>query len=183
MRNKSRVSKKGYCHSPGCSLPQFATRIARRRREEKFVPQHNEIPSHRSSTSLVYRKLAGIILKLGPLSEQRGLLRFLKNVDHANTLNEFVQDLDYAVVDYQVCVANLAQWVVRCVGQTSTHQTIHETTKSIDKNARKIDEATKEIGEATKKIDENIRNVIVSLSCRTGPGGVEIKLSPGSRRP
>ena len=85
---------------------------ARREVLRRFVPRHNETPSHRSSTSLVYRKLAGVIVKLGPLSEQRGLLRFLKNVDHLSTLNGFVQDLDYAVVDYQVCVANLAQRLV-----------------------------------------------------------------------
>ena len=42
--------------------------------------------------------------KLEPLSEQRGLLKFLKNVDHANTLNGFVQDLARAVTDYQVCM-------------------------------------------------------------------------------
>ena len=53
-----------------------------------------------------HRKLAGIIAKLRPLSEQRGLLKFLKNVDHANILNGFVQDLAYAVTDYQVCVPN-----------------------------------------------------------------------------
>jgi len=52
----------------------------------------------------VRRELAGIIAKLGPLSEQHGLLRFSKNVDHANTLNGFVQELIYVVTDYQVCV-------------------------------------------------------------------------------
>ena len=55
---------------------------------------------------LVYSKLAGIILKLG------GLLRFFKSVDHANTLNGFVQDMDYAVRDYHVCVMNLTWWMV-----------------------------------------------------------------------
>jgi hypothetical protein len=54
---------------------------------------------------IIRRKLAGIIAKLGPLSEH-GVLRFLKNVDHANTLNGFVQDLAYAVTDYQVRVKN-----------------------------------------------------------------------------
>ena len=29
-------------------------------------------------------------------------MKFLKNVDHANVLNGFVQDLSYAVTDYQV---------------------------------------------------------------------------------
>ena len=59
---------------------------------------------------IIGRKLAGVIAKLGPLSEQHGLLRFLKNVDHANTLNGFVQDLTYAVTDYQVCVVNRTSW-------------------------------------------------------------------------
>ena len=73
----------------------------------RFVPQHSETSSHRSLTLLVYRKLAGIIIKLGALSEQHGILRFFKNADHANTLSGFVQDLAYAVMDYQVCVTNL----------------------------------------------------------------------------
>ena len=54
------------------------------------------------STCRLGRKLVGIIAELGPLSEQNGILRFLKNVDHAKILNGFVQDLAYAVTDYQV---------------------------------------------------------------------------------
>lgn len=56
--------------------------------------------------SSVRRKLVGIVAKLGSLSEQNGLLRFLKNADHADTLNGFVQDLAYAVTDYQVRSVN-----------------------------------------------------------------------------
>jgi len=52
------------------------------------------------------RKLDGIVAKLGPLSEQHGLLKFLENVDHANTLNGFVRDLAYAITDYQVWAPN-----------------------------------------------------------------------------
>ena len=48
------------------------------------------------------RTLSGIIVKLEPLSNKRGLEEFLNNVDHANTLNGFVQDLANAVMDYQV---------------------------------------------------------------------------------
>ena len=77
---------------------------ARREALRRFVPQHREIPSHCSPTFVARRK---IVIKLGPLLEQHGLVRFLKNVDHANTLNGFIQDLAYAVVDYQVCVTNL----------------------------------------------------------------------------
>ena len=54
----------------------------------------------------VRRKLVAIVVKLGPLSEQNGFLRFLKNDDHAGILNGFVQDLAYAVTDYQVRVAS-----------------------------------------------------------------------------
>ena len=81
--------------------------MARREALRRFVPQYSESPSYRSLILLVHRKLVGIIIKLGPLSEQHGLRRFLKNVDHANTLSGFVQDLDYAVMDYQVCVTIL----------------------------------------------------------------------------
>ena len=52
---------------------------------------------------VVDRKLAGIVAKLKPLSEQHGIAKFFKNVDHAQVLNSFVQDLAYAVTDYQVC--------------------------------------------------------------------------------
>jgi hypothetical protein len=52
--------------------------------------------------------LARIIAKLEPLSEQHGIMRFLKNVDYANTLSGFVQELGYAITDYQVLVMNPA---------------------------------------------------------------------------
>ena len=48
------------------------------------------------------RTLCGIIVKLRPLSEQHGLVKFLNNGDHASTLDGFVQDLANAVTDYQV---------------------------------------------------------------------------------
>lgn len=49
-----------------------------------------------------------IVVKLEPLSEQNGLLKFLRNEDHAGLLNGFVQDITYAVTDYQVCSQKLA---------------------------------------------------------------------------
>ena len=58
------------------------------------------------------RKLAGIMAELEPLSEQHGFMKFLNNVDHADTLNGFVQDLALAITDYQVCCTNLAQQAV-----------------------------------------------------------------------
>ena len=58
-----------------------------------------DISSHPLSMN---RKLAGIVTTLTPLSKQHGIARFLKNDDHAKILNGFVQDLAYAVTDYQV---------------------------------------------------------------------------------
>jgi hypothetical protein len=50
--------------------------------------------------------------KLGPLSEEHGILKFLKNADHANILSGFVQDLAYAVTDYQVWDTSAIAWAV-----------------------------------------------------------------------
>jgi len=44
-----------------------------------------------------------IVVKLEPLSEQNGLLKFLRNEDHTALLNGFVQDMACAITDYQVC--------------------------------------------------------------------------------
>lgn len=49
------------------------------------------------------RRLTDVLEKLEPLSEQNGLLKFLRNDDHAGALNGFVQDIALAVTDYQVC--------------------------------------------------------------------------------
>ena len=78
---------------------------ARRAALKKFVFLLQESLVHLIAF-LVRRKLVGIITELGSLSEQHGLAKFLKNADHANTLNGFVQDLAYAVTDYQVCCAS-----------------------------------------------------------------------------
>jgi len=48
------------------------------------------------------RKLEGIIERLEPLSEQHVLLKFLRNVENAKTLNGFVQELADAIMEYQV---------------------------------------------------------------------------------
>ena len=74
---------------------------ARREVLRRYVP----LPFERHqwiNESSICRKLAGIIAKLGPLSEPNGIVKFFKNVDHAKVLNGFVQDLAYAVTDYQV---------------------------------------------------------------------------------
>ncbi|KAF9644576.1 hypothetical protein BDM02DRAFT_927883 [Thelephora ganbajun] len=76
------------------------------------------------------KRLAEIVAKLGALSEQHGLLKFLKNVDHANTLNGFVQELAYAITDYQ----------------TSIQRSIYENTKRINESTRRIDKNTRNMG-------------------------------------
>ena len=58
-------------------------------------------------TQDVCRRLMDILGKLEPLSEQNGLLKFLRNEDHAGLLNGFVQDIVQAVMDYQVCAPKL----------------------------------------------------------------------------
>ena len=55
----------------------------------------------------VRRKLARIIVNLEPLSQEHGLLKFLKNVDRVDTLNGLIQDMVYAITDYQVRVTDL----------------------------------------------------------------------------
>jgi hypothetical protein len=51
----------------------------------------------------VCRRLMDVLEKLEPLSEQKGLLKFLRNEDYAGLLNGFVEDTARAVTDYQVC--------------------------------------------------------------------------------
>lgn len=43
-----------------------------------------------------------IFAKLAPLSEQPGIVKSLKNVDHADSSKGFAQDSAYVVTDYQV---------------------------------------------------------------------------------
>ena len=52
------------------------------------------------------RKLEGVVAKLEPLSNQYGLVRFLRNVDNAKILTGFVQELADAITDYQVRAAS-----------------------------------------------------------------------------
>ena len=54
----------------------------------------------------ICRKLARIVTRLRPLSEQHGMAKFLKNADNLDTLNGIVQELADAVTDYQVAKAN-----------------------------------------------------------------------------
>jgi hypothetical protein len=59
----------------------------------------------RQSAHPSLRKLEGVITKLEPLSEQRGLVMFLRNVNNAKILAGFVQELADAIMDYQVRVS------------------------------------------------------------------------------
>ena len=52
------------------------------------------------------RKLEGVVAKLEPLSDQHGLVGFLRNVDNAKKLTGFVQELSNAITDYQVRAAS-----------------------------------------------------------------------------
>ena len=54
-------------------------------------------------TQDIRRRLMDILNNLEPLSEQNELLKFLRNEDHTELLNGFVQDAVQAVTDYQVC--------------------------------------------------------------------------------
>ena len=65
---------------------------------------------------MIRRKLVKIVTKLGALSKQHGLLKFVNSIAHASTLNGFVQDLDYAITDYQVQVTKSTASVVLCSG-------------------------------------------------------------------
>ena len=48
------------------------------------------------------RRLVDVLEKMEPLSEQNGMLKFLRNGDYTGLLNGFVQDISNAVTDYQV---------------------------------------------------------------------------------
>ena len=71
------------------------------RREElqRFVPSHVNIYCF-SHPPL--RKLKVVIAKLEPLTEQHAFIGLLCNVDNANILAGFVQQLADAIMDYQV---------------------------------------------------------------------------------
>ena len=101
-REEGAVTCRG-THSPG-GWPGQSREDAERDSAKVRPPLPNQIPVHNSTTVIVCRKLVEITEKLGPLSEQHGLRKFLKNVDYAIALNGFVQDLGYAISDYQVCV-------------------------------------------------------------------------------
>ena len=82
------------------------TKTAKRRRGERpsgglSCPIQDTLV-HLLAKSVLHSKLAGIVAALKPLSEQNGIMKFLNNADNADTLNGFVQDLAYAVTDYQV---------------------------------------------------------------------------------
>jgi hypothetical protein len=78
---------------------------ARREALRKRVPVLSRDIDTSLITLAIHRRLTGIITELTPLSEKNGLVKFLKNADYANTLNGLVQNLAYAITDYQVCGA------------------------------------------------------------------------------
>jgi len=48
------------------------------------------------------RGLEGIVTKLEPLTDQNGLVAFLRNTDNAKTLTGFIEELADVVKDYEV---------------------------------------------------------------------------------
>ena len=120
-------------------------------------------------TQGICRRLTGILTKLEPLSEQNGLLKFLRNEDHAGLLNGFIQDITQAVMDYQVCLETHS-WALLTPAQTSLQQTTYENTKDILEVARdthkisgNAEKATKDIAENTADIVRKAREIIVSV--------------------
>ena len=85
---------------------QDTEEMMRRTALRKLVSALQEALTHLIAF-VICRKLVRIITELRPLSGQHGLAKFLKNDDHATRLNGFVQDLAYAITDYQVCCANV----------------------------------------------------------------------------
>ena len=87
-----------------CSPPREGDHSENTRRELlcRFVRLQVPTPTAIPLTLDIRRRLMGVILKLEPLSEQSGLSKFLRNEDYAGLLNGFVQDIAYAVTDYQV---------------------------------------------------------------------------------
>ena len=102
---RSETSRKGFSRFVGYSHTLSVTKMAKKGHGERplggLYPPLRRALAHRLIVLSARRKLAGIIVKLRPLSEQHGIVKFFKNVDHAQVLNGFVQDLAYAVTDYQ----------------------------------------------------------------------------------
>ena len=107
MQIRSEKSKEGFSRFAGYSHTLSTIKTGKRRRGERpsgglyCLIQGTLV--HLSAAFVLHSKLARIVAALKPLSEQNGIMKFLNNVDCADTLNGFVQDLAYAVADYQVC--------------------------------------------------------------------------------
>ena len=65
---------------------------------QRFVPVQY---THRSAYPSL-RNLERVIARLEPLTDQHGLVRFLRSADNAKILTGFVQELADAITDYQV---------------------------------------------------------------------------------
>ena len=112
MRIRSGTSRREFGRLVEYSHILSVTKTGMRRREERpsrgLCYLLREMPVRYSTTLSIHRKLARIIAKLEPLSKKHGIAKFLKNADHASILNGFVQDLAYAVTDYQVWLLTLS---------------------------------------------------------------------------
>ena len=93
-----------------------------------------------------------ILERLEPLSEQNGLLRFLRNEDHAGLLNGFVQDIAQTVTDYQVCRSETHSSTLLTHVQTSLQQSTYENTKDILEVARDAHKISRNTADKAKEI-------------------------------
>ncbi|KAF9785208.1 hypothetical protein BJ322DRAFT_817690 [Thelephora terrestris] len=85
------------------------------------------------------KKLTCVITKLGPLSEQGDIKKFLNNADNAKTLNGIVQDLATAVIDYQTSLQQDIYGSTKKIGEVT--QNIHKNTENISQDIQGFKEA------------------------------------------
>ena len=53
----------------------------------------------------IVRKLEGVRKTLDPMTTQNDIVKFLSNTENAQKLNDLVDDIREAVMDYQVCTS------------------------------------------------------------------------------
>lgn len=109
-----------------------------------------------SLTEDTCRRLADVIVKLEPLSEQNGLLRFLQNQDHAALLSGFVQEVAEAITDYQVCYLKARTSLSLTTPKTSLQQNTYENTREIQELVRTINQTTAENADKTREMTVSV---------------------------
>ena len=77
---------------------------------------------------MITRKLEGVRKTLDRMRAQKNLAQFLSNTENAQKLNDLVDDIREAVMDYQVCtesrgvvpVVSNNRFRLRCTGVSTT---------------------------------------------------------------